>query len=266
MLTDLQWEDQHWEENFNLDEGDIAVKWFKGGKTNIAYNCLDRHVKEGRGDQPCFLWEGNDPDQSCTMTYKQTMEAVGRLVSCKCPSYWHAIRTGVTVCVTSASQTSLVITALPQLVQVEAIHVETDRDNRHSLTIAFCHMISTATTTLGVIPLYWCAYKSCTDTALLTTESACCCPCMLKRDASQHWVVVNLVSAVGGCLGICHVVACKVMVCFGGRYTAYQCRVAAHQRCIAAPVEILHCKCLTGSAIAACMITTSHQPCDVLLG
>lgn len=32
-------------------QGPIFAEWFKGGKTNIAYNCLDRHVKEGFGDQ-----------------------------------------------------------------------------------------------------------------------------------------------------------------------------------------------------------------------
>ena len=36
-----------------LLQGPIFTEWFKGGKTNIAYNCLDRHVKEGYGDQVC---------------------------------------------------------------------------------------------------------------------------------------------------------------------------------------------------------------------
>jgi hypothetical protein len=51
--------------------GPIHVEWFKGGLTNIAYNCLDRHVAAGRGDQPCFLWEGNEPKDSAVMTYSQ---------------------------------------------------------------------------------------------------------------------------------------------------------------------------------------------------
>lgn len=57
------------------------MEYFMGGKTNVAYNCLDRHVKEGRGDQPCFLWEGNELDQSRAMTYQQVLEEVSRLVS-----------------------------------------------------------------------------------------------------------------------------------------------------------------------------------------
>lgn len=77
---DLQFQKQHTKSNFNRDNGKIEVEYFKGGRTNMAYNCLDRHVKEGRGDQPCFLWEGNELDQSCSMTYKEVLEEVSRLV------------------------------------------------------------------------------------------------------------------------------------------------------------------------------------------
>ena len=77
----LQFQKQHVKSNFNKDNGKIEVEYFKGGRTNMAYNCLDRHVKEGRGDQPCFLWEGNELDQSCCMTYKQVLDEVSRLVS-----------------------------------------------------------------------------------------------------------------------------------------------------------------------------------------
>ena len=45
--------------------------------------CLPcRHLKEGRGDQACLLWEGNELNQSRKMTYKQVLEEVSRLVSC----------------------------------------------------------------------------------------------------------------------------------------------------------------------------------------
>ena len=77
----LQFEKQHVKSNFNLDDGKIEMEYFKGGRTNIAYNCLDKHVKDGRGDQPCFLWEGNETDQSRVLTYKQVLEEVSRLVS-----------------------------------------------------------------------------------------------------------------------------------------------------------------------------------------
>ncbi len=48
----------------------IDIKWFVGGKTNIAYNCLDRHLAQ-RGDQVAIIWEGNEPTEDAKLTYKQ---------------------------------------------------------------------------------------------------------------------------------------------------------------------------------------------------
>jgi acyl-coenzyme A synthetase/AMP-(fatty) acid ligase len=49
------------EYNFDVREGPIHVSWFKGGTSNICYNCLDRNVARGLGDELCFIWEGNEP-------------------------------------------------------------------------------------------------------------------------------------------------------------------------------------------------------------
>ena len=46
--------------NFNIDKGPISIEWFCGAETNIAYNCLDRHVEAGKGDKIAMYWEGND--------------------------------------------------------------------------------------------------------------------------------------------------------------------------------------------------------------
>ena len=48
---------------------DIRVKWFEGGKLNVSYNCLDRHVKNGRKNKAAIIWEGNDPTQNRVYTY-----------------------------------------------------------------------------------------------------------------------------------------------------------------------------------------------------
>ncbi len=48
----------------------ITVKWFVGAKTNMSYNCLDRHL-EKRGNQVAILWEGNEPGEEAKLTYKQ---------------------------------------------------------------------------------------------------------------------------------------------------------------------------------------------------
>ncbi|HYZ08966.1 MAG TPA: acetate--CoA ligase [Pseudonocardiaceae bacterium] len=61
----------HWEQDFGqvLDWSDAPfAKWFVGGKLNVAYNCVDRHVEEGHGEQVAFHWEG-EPGDSRTITY-----------------------------------------------------------------------------------------------------------------------------------------------------------------------------------------------------
>jgi acetyl-CoA synthetase len=50
--------------------GEIDIKFFIGGKTNIAYNALDRHL-DARGDQTAIIWEGNEPDEDQKITYRE---------------------------------------------------------------------------------------------------------------------------------------------------------------------------------------------------
>ena len=51
------------------------AKWFVGGKLNASYNCLDRHVLEGRGDRVAFHFEG-EPGDTRTITYAQMLVEV----------------------------------------------------------------------------------------------------------------------------------------------------------------------------------------------
>jgi len=44
------------------------AKWFEGGKLNIAFNCIDRHI-EKYADKTALIWEGDDPDQSQDISY-----------------------------------------------------------------------------------------------------------------------------------------------------------------------------------------------------
>lgn len=46
------------------------AKWFLGGKLNVSYNCLDRHLEQGRGDRMALMWEG-EPGDSRTFTYAE---------------------------------------------------------------------------------------------------------------------------------------------------------------------------------------------------
>jgi len=51
-------------------------KWFTGGKVNAAYNCVDRHVEEGRGDRVAFHWIGEPADDTRTLTYTDLKDEV----------------------------------------------------------------------------------------------------------------------------------------------------------------------------------------------
>ncbi|MCM2361574.1 acetate--CoA ligase [Pseudomonas sp. SR18] len=57
-----------------------AAQWFAGGQLNVSYNCIDRHLAR-RADQPAFIWEGDDPTNSCTITYRQLHKNVCRLAN-----------------------------------------------------------------------------------------------------------------------------------------------------------------------------------------
>ena len=56
------------------------AKWFVGGSLNVSYNCLDRHVAAGHGDQVAYHWEG-EPGDTRTITYAQLLDDVSRLAN-----------------------------------------------------------------------------------------------------------------------------------------------------------------------------------------
>ena len=61
--------------NYDLNAGPIELRWFDGGRTSIVYNCLDRHL-DTRGDQVAIIWEGNEPGEDGTLTYRELHEEV----------------------------------------------------------------------------------------------------------------------------------------------------------------------------------------------
>ncbi|MGY1746134.1 acetate--CoA ligase [Blastococcus sp. SYSU D00695] len=69
----LSWA-QEWDEVLDWSNPPFA-KWFVGGKLNVAYNCLDRHVEAGHGDQVAYHWEG-EPGDTRTITYAELTREV----------------------------------------------------------------------------------------------------------------------------------------------------------------------------------------------
>jgi len=76
--------------NFDIKSGTISIEYYTGGKTNIAYNCLDRHL-EKRGDQVAIIWEGNEPGEDRQITYRELHAAV-----CRCANMLkaHGVKKG----------------------------------------------------------------------------------------------------------------------------------------------------------------------------
>ena len=56
------------------------AKWFLGGKLNVSYNCLDRHLEAGHGDRPALIWEG-EPGDERTFTYAELHAEVCRFAN-----------------------------------------------------------------------------------------------------------------------------------------------------------------------------------------
>jgi len=103
--------------NFDVRKGPIYVKYFEGGKLNVSYNCLDRHL-ETRGDKTAIQWEGNEPDEDKAYTYRELYEEV-----CKFANVLksHGIKKGDRVCIYLPMIPELAI-AMLACTRIGAIH------------------------------------------------------------------------------------------------------------------------------------------------
>ena len=71
-----------WDQDFHTTlEWELPfARWFVGGRLNVSYNCLDRHVEAGHGDKVALHWEG-EPGDTRTITYADLLAEVGRFAS-----------------------------------------------------------------------------------------------------------------------------------------------------------------------------------------
>jgi acetyl-CoA synthetase len=66
--------------DWSYDAKNLYIKWFIGGRLNVAYNCLDRHLAK-RGNQTALIWEGDDPREDRKLTYRELYEEVCRFAN-----------------------------------------------------------------------------------------------------------------------------------------------------------------------------------------
>ena len=90
----LNWS-QPWTSVNEYDFKKGEATWFKDAKLNVSYNCIDRHL-ETRGDQVAIIWEGDDPSEDESITYKQLHEKVCRLANAL---KQRGVKTGDRVCI-----------------------------------------------------------------------------------------------------------------------------------------------------------------------
>jgi acetyl-CoA synthetase len=66
--------------NTSFDAPDVSIKWFEDGLTNVAHNCIDRHLPK-RAQQTAIIWEGDDPSETRHITYAELHAEVSRLAN-----------------------------------------------------------------------------------------------------------------------------------------------------------------------------------------
>ncbi|XP_028849394.1 acetyl-coenzyme A synthetase, cytoplasmic isoform X2 [Denticeps clupeoides] len=81
VVKDFFWKTKHagrfLDYNFDVTKGEIFIKCMEGATTNICYNVLDRNVHERKlGEKIAFYWEGNEPGDDLTITYKELLHQV----------------------------------------------------------------------------------------------------------------------------------------------------------------------------------------------
>lgn len=80
MAGKLHWF-KPWDKVVEYDFVNANIQWFIGGKLNVSYNCLDRHLDTWKKNKAAIIWEGDTPGDSKTYTYQQLHREVNRFAN-----------------------------------------------------------------------------------------------------------------------------------------------------------------------------------------
>jgi acetyl-CoA synthetase len=67
---ELEWFSKNWDHVFEWDMDQVRFTWFKGGKLNASYNCIDRHLKGWRKNKAAIIWQGEPEGDVRVLTYQ----------------------------------------------------------------------------------------------------------------------------------------------------------------------------------------------------
>ena len=70
-----------WDNIRDFDFVNANIKFYEGAKLNVSYNCLDRHIESGHGDQVALIWEGNNPSEDKKYTYQELLNEVSKFAN-----------------------------------------------------------------------------------------------------------------------------------------------------------------------------------------
>ena len=76
--------------NTSFDAHNVSINWFEDGVTNVAYNCVDRHLPK-RAKQTAIIWEGDNPNESRHITYAELADEVNRFANVL---HFHGVKKG----------------------------------------------------------------------------------------------------------------------------------------------------------------------------
>ena len=65
-----------WNKVWNWDFNKADISWYEGAELNACYNCVDRHVDNGYGNETALIWEGNDSSESKKLSYNDILAEV----------------------------------------------------------------------------------------------------------------------------------------------------------------------------------------------
>ena len=66
--------------DYSFDINNVYIKWFEGGKLNVTYNCIDRHL-ETKGNDVAIIWEGDDPNDDKKITFNELHQEVSKFAN-----------------------------------------------------------------------------------------------------------------------------------------------------------------------------------------
>ena len=77
----IDWISKDWKEAFTWDKKENKFTWFEGGKLNVCYNCVDRHVNNGLKNTAALIFQGEDDNDVKVYTYGQLLHEVEKFAN-----------------------------------------------------------------------------------------------------------------------------------------------------------------------------------------